>query len=213
MRAGSKWKWSLAAVGVGAVLAALVLGARLTSGAPARSEETFRSGLFDPPRVAPELDLEGSNGARVHLRDYAGKVVVLEFGFTFCTQVCPVTLAHLSQVFKQLGDDARDVQVVFVTVDPKRDSAERLAQYLASFHPSFVGATGTPKELQAVRDAYGIMAEEVIPKNAELGYEVNHSSFIYLVDRGGRLRALVPFGKPVDDIVNDIKFLLKDSLR
>src|SRR4030095_1794350 len=122
--------------------------------------------------------------------EYRGKVVILEFGFTFCQEVCPVTLSHLRQSFEKLGGAAAEVQLVFVPVDPKRDSPERLAEYLRAFNPSFVGATGTPQELQSVRDAYGIMAEEVVSKNAKLGYQVNHSSFIYLIDRDGRLRVL-----------------------
>jgi protein SCO1/2 len=203
---------SLAAVALSGAVVVVAMRAsvhRPPYAAAKAPEETFRSGLFDPPRDAPDFALQGSTGKTVRLRDYRGKIVVLEFGFTFCQHVCPVTLGNLRQVFAKLGPAASDVQVVFVTVDPKRDSPERLAQFLGALHPSFVGVTGTAEELRIVRDAYGIMAEEAVSKNAELGYEVNHSSFIYLVDRAGRLRVLIPFGKPVDDIVADLRSLLQ----
>lgn len=168
-----------------------------------------RSGLFDPPRLAPAFTLQGSNGKPLSLADHRGKIVILEFGFTFCEQVCPVTLAHLVDVFEQLGDEASQVQLVFVTVDPARDSPERLAQYLSAFHPSFLGATGPPEVLQAMRKDYGIVAEQVVSDNPKLGYQVNHSSFIYLVDRQGMLAALIPFDRAVKDIVADIELLLQ----
>jgi len=176
---------------------------------PKPAEGSFRSGVFEPPREAPNFTLDGSNGMKVSLRDYHGKVVVLEFGFTFCQQVCPVTLAHLTEVFTKLGPAASDVQVLYVTVDPKRDSPARLNEYLSAFNPSFLGATGTTSELEGVRQAYGIIANEVISENKQLGYEVSHSSFIYLIDRLGKIRTLVPFGTAADDIVHDINLLLK----
>lgn len=176
---------------------------------PALAREGFRTGVFEPPRKAPDFTLDGSNGAKVSLRDYLGKIVVLEFGFSSCSQVCPVTLSHLAEVDKKLGPAAADVQVIFVTVDPKRDSPARLREFLRGFDPRFVGATSDPDELARVRDAYGILAEEVASKNEEQGYQVNHSSFVYLIDRKGSIRTLVPFGTPADDIVADIRLLLR----
>jgi protein SCO1/2 len=136
-------------------------------------------------------------------------VVILEFGYTSCALVCPVTLARLTDVHKKLGSAARDVQLIYVTVDPKRDTPERLREHLTAFNPSFLGATGAPDELAAVQKAYGVIAEEVVSQNQALGYEVNHSSFLYLIDRQGKIRGLVPFGTPADDILHDIELLLK----
>jgi protein SCO1 len=199
-------KWVLAAGGFLAV-ASVAVGVAIESRGPQKKE--FTSGLFDPPRPAPPiLGLQGSNGKPLRMEDHRGKVVILEFGFTYCQAVCPVTLGHLTEVFRKLGDAARDVQVVFVTVDPKRDNPARMAEYLATFNPSFLGATGTPEALAAVRSEYGVVAEEVASSDPRLGYAVNHSSSIYLIDRAGMLRALIPFGRPVDDIVNDVELLL-----
>jgi protein SCO1/2 len=195
---------------VGALVVPLVAsGTYLASRRPARADQSFRSGIFEPPREAPAFSLIGSNGKILSLRDHRNKVVILGFGYTSCPYVCPFTLARLAEVHKKLGYAARDVQLIYVTVDPERDSAERLREYLAGFNPSFLGATGTRDELAAVLKAYGIVAEQVVAPNRAIGYDVDHSSFLYLVDRQGRLRGLVPIGTRADDIAHDLELLLK----
>ena len=191
------------------VLPLLALGTHFAFQRPARAEQGLRSGTFDPPREAPGFSLDGSNDKKLSLTDYLGKVVIVEFGYTFCEEVCPVTLAHLTGVYKKLGSAAGDVQLIYVTVDPARDSPQRLREHLAMFNPSFLGATGPPDELGAVQKAYGVVAKQVVSPNPALGYAVDHSSSLYLVDRQGKLRGLVPFGTPVDDIVHDLGLLLK----
>lgn len=141
------------------------------------------------------------------MREYRGKVVILGFGFTSCTEVCPITLATLAQAYRKLGAAAADVQVVYVTVDPERDDPERMKKYLQAFHPSFVGATGRAEDLAAVRKNYGVSAEK---RGTGDNYSVAHSSFTYLVDRRGRLRALMPYGRAADDYVHDINILLAE---
>ena len=173
----------------------------------AADDATLKAGVFDPPRVAPDFSLAGSDGAELTLGRYRGKVVVLAFGFTSCADVCPVTLGTLASAKKQLGAEWGGLQVVYVTVDPERDGAERMRTYLASFDPTFVGGTGTPEQLAAVRKEYGIIAEKV---KAASGYSVAHSSYTYLIDRAGRLRALMPYGHPADDYVHDLRILLKN---
>src|SRR4029078_1701445 len=101
----------------------------------------FKSGVFDPPSAAPDFQLQGSNGAPIVLSKFRGTVVAIAFGFTHRERICPVTLATLSAAFKKLGPAAADVQVIFVSVDPDRDSPDRLREYLQSFNPSFLGAT------------------------------------------------------------------------
>jgi len=195
---------------LGALLFPLVaLGTYLAFRQPPPAEQGLHSGTFEPPREAPAFSLDGSNGRKLSLRDHLGKVVILEFGYTFCEEVCPVTLAHLTEAYKKLGSAARDVQLIYVTVDPQRDSPERLREHLTAFNPTFLGATGDPGELAAVQKAYGVVAKQVVSRNPALAYAVDHSSSLYLVDRQGRLRGLVPFGTPVDDIVHDLGLLLK----
>ena len=92
-------------------------------------------------------------------------MVILEFGYTYCQEVCPITLARMTEVHRKLGDAARDVQLIYVTVDPQRDSPERLRDHLAGYDPSFLGATGTPDELAATLKSYGVVAEQVVAKD------------------------------------------------
>lgn len=165
----------------------------------------LKAGIFDPAREAPEFSVAGSDGAPLALSRYRGKVVVLAFGYTSCPNVCPVTLAVLAQAHRNLGALGSQVQVIYLTVDPERDSAERLKQYLAAFDPTFVGGTGTALQMAAVRKSYGVTAEKV---GTGKDYAVAHSSFVYLITREGRLRALMPFGHTADDYVHDISLLL-----
>jgi protein SCO1/2 len=176
--------------------------------ADAAVSDDFKGGRFDPPRPAPEFELQGSNGSSIKMSKFRGKVVALAFGFTYCPRICPVTLANLVKTQDLLEAAAADVQVIFVTVDPARDSPARLREFLSFFNPTFLGATGNAEQLETVRQDYGIMAKRAASENRKLGYEVHHSSFIYLIDREGNLRLLIPFGKPPEDIAHDIKLLL-----
>lgn len=187
-----------------------IAGAMLVTTACAAADIGLKAGVFEPPRAAPEIALPASDGSAFALNRYRGKVVVLQFGFTSCTEVCPVSLASLTQARKLLGPAAADVQVVFVTVDPERDNAARLRSYLASFDPSFVGITGTPVQMAAVQKAYGISVSRKMLEGSKTNYTVHHSSYLYFIDRKGMLRALMPFGRPDADIAHDIALLLKN---
>ncbi len=191
------------------VLPLVALGTYFSFQRPPLAEQGLRAGVFEPPREAPAFSLDGSDGKKLDLRDHLGKVVILQFGYTFCEDVCPVTLARLTEAYKKLGSASRDVQLIYVTVDPERDSPERLREHLAAFNPSFLGAAGTPDELEAVKKAYGVVARQVVSRNPALEYAVDHSSSLYLVDRQGKLRGLIPFGTPAGDIVHDLDLLLK----
>src|SRR5262245_36226242 len=114
----------------------------------AAEQVALKSGVFDPPRAAPEFTQPASTGKEFKLDSQRGKVVVLGFGFSHCPDVCPVTLAVLAQVRKQLGELADRMQVVYVTVDPERDTPARLREYLALFDKSFIGVTGAPEQLK-----------------------------------------------------------------
>jgi protein SCO1/2 len=179
------------------------LGFAATSAA--ESALDLKAGVFDPPRAAPAFTLQGSNGKPLKLSDFRGKVVILGFGFTSCPDVCPTTLGVLGQAHKKLGDQGKDVQVLYITVDPERDTAERMHAYLNAFDPSFIGGTGSADQLEAVRKEYGIQANR---KQYAESYTFGHSSFIYLIDRKGLLRALMPYGHSPDDYVHDAKLLL-----
>ena len=165
----------------------------------------MKAGVFSPSYAAPEFSLRGSDGSEVTLARYRGKVVLLTFGFTHCAAVCPTTLATLAQARNRLGKAAGSVQVIYVTVDPERDSARHMRDYLAAFDPSFIGATGAPQELAAVRQKYGVTA---VREGTGPDYAFAHTSSIFLIDRAGKLRALMPFGHGPADFAHDIDQLL-----
>ena len=181
----------------------------LACGARAGNVESLRTGAFDPPRAAPDFSLSGSNGAELTLSRSRGKVVALGFGYTSCPEVCPTTMAFLAQARRQLGTARDGFQVVYVTVDPERDTADRLRKFVTAFDPTFIGATGTAAQLAQVRSAYGIQVSKInSAKSTGSDYLLHHSSYVYLVDRSGNLRAMMPFGVSVDDIAHDVKVLL-----
>ncbi|HSW84262.1 MAG TPA: SCO family protein [Usitatibacter sp.] len=172
------------------------------------SQGELKAGVFDPPRAAPDFSLKGSDGGELKLSAYRGKVVVLGFGFTNCEFVCPTTLATLAKARKKLGPEGKKLQVVYVTVDPERDNPQRMRTYLTAFDPTFLGGTGTEQQLAGVRKDYGIVATKKAGSDPA-HYSVDHSSFVYLIDREGRLRALSPYGRSADDIAHDVAILLK----
>lgn len=189
------------AAGIVLLLACMLLP---VAAQPAEAD-ALKAGVFNPAREAPDFSVDGSDGTALTLQHFRGKVVVLGFGYTSCPNVCPATLAVLAMAHRKLGTLGSQVQVIYLTVDPERDSAGRLKQYLASFDPAFVGGTGTAAQMEAVRKSYGVTAER---HGTGKDYAVAHSSFVYLITRDGKLRALMPFGHKADDYVHDISMLL-----
>ncbi|HEX5787206.1 MAG TPA: SCO family protein [Woeseiaceae bacterium] len=180
--------------------------------AAAAGEPQFIGGVFDPPREAPDFSLAASDGNELRLSDYRGKVVLLGFGFTSCPEVCPTTLAVLAMARDKLGDDAGEVQVLYVTVDPDTDTPERMRDYLRGFDESFLGATGTAEQLDAVRRDYGVIANRIPHGVSEgKGYTYAHSSYVYLIDRSGRIRALMPYGHKPEDFAHDLRLLIEEQ--
>jgi protein SCO1/2 len=198
-------RWNVTRVQyIAALLLALLLVSVCTV-TPVSAGPVLKAGVFNPPRMAPDFSLRGSDGSNVTLARYRGKVVLMAFGYTNCAAVCPTTLATLAQTRSGLGKAADAVQVIYVTVDPERDNAARLKEYLAAFDPGFIGATGTPATLTAVQRKYGITA---VRHGTGKDYVIAHTSSIFLIDRAGRLRALMPFGHDAIDFVHDVKLLL-----
>jgi protein SCO1/2 len=138
-----------------------------------------------------------------------GDIVLLFFGYTSCPDVCPTTLSEMKRVLAELGSNAGQVQVIFVTVDPERDTPQKLRDYVSIFNPAFIGLSGSMEELQEVWSDYGVYREEEQLPNSATGYLVNHTARVYLIDRDGNLRLSYSFGTPTDDFVHDLKILFK----
>jgi protein SCO1/2 len=168
----------------------------------------FKGGLLTPPKTASDFALTTQDGKDFRLSRERGNVVALWFGYTFCPDVCPTTLAELAQARMRLGADARRFRIVFVTVDPERDTPARLREYTSAFGGSFTSLTGSPERLAEVRKAYGVVADKRVVAGTSATYLIDHSAFVYVIDPAGQLRLMFPFGMSVDDMVHDFKQLL-----
>lgn len=174
-------------------------------GAPYR----FRGTVIDPPNDAPDFTLAGQDGQPFRLSEQRGNVVALYFGFTSCPDVCPTTLSDLAAVRRQLGADAEQLRVVLITVDPERDTQERMAQYTKAFDPTFIGLRPTPAELASVLKAYGATAVKRELPGSALGYTMDHSSFIYVIDAAGRWREVFGHGTEIADMTSDLRHVIQ----
>lgn len=202
----SRFGWATTRRVLGSLLLVQALSPALTVG---ETRPAFRSGVLEPARPAPDFALTAPDGSEFRLSRQRGKVVALTFGYTFCPDVCPTTLAELAAAKGKLGDDARRFTVAFITVDPERDGPERLRTYTAAFDRSFVGLTGSPEQLAAVRQAYGVTAIKRIVAGTTASYLMDHSAFVYVIDADGRLRLMFPFGTSVENIAHDLRLIMR----
>lgn len=170
---------------------------------------SFNGMVIQSPQRAADFTLSASTGERVGLNDLRGKTVLLFFGYTYCPDVCPTTIADLTQAMKILGPKkAAQIQVVFVSVDPERDTPERLAEYLSYFNPDFLGMTGTPDELIAASTPFGIFYEKHEGTPAT-GYLVDHTATVTLIDKDGYVRMVFPYGMGADLMAGDLAHFVK----
>ena len=173
--------------------------------------DTFRGTTYtEPYPVAPEIQLTRIENSDFHLSEMRGSVVALFFGYTSCPDICPTTMAELNQALGELGDQADQVQVLFVTVDPERDTPERMQEYVNHFNPDFIGLSGSEADLAKVWNSYGVF-REVVEGTSAAGYLVNHTARVTLIDQQGNLRVSFPVDTPVEDVVHDLKLLLTPS--
>ncbi|MBU1365195.1 MAG: SCO family protein [Gammaproteobacteria bacterium] len=175
-----------------------------------RPPVTFRNTDLTGATFGRQLALVDHHGQSRSLTDFQGKATVVFFGYTSCPDICPTMLAKLADVMKALGGDAERVQVLFVTVDPERDSAERLKAFVPWFHPTFLGLRGDAAQTRAATEEFRVFAARK-PVEGELGYVIDHSTGAYVFDPAGRLRLYVKDTSSVDDITADIRLLLQGN--
>lgn len=189
----------IALVVIGTVAAGVILFSK---------PDTFRGTTYaEPYPVASEINLTRADGTEFQLRQAHGKVVALFFGYTSCPDICPTTLAELNQALGDLGDRSSQVEVLFVTVDPARDTPTRVQEYVNHFNPNFVGLSGAEPDLAKVWNDYGVF-RQIVDGTSAAGYLVDHTARVTLIDQQGNLRVSFPFDTPVEDVVHDLNLLL-----
>ncbi|TAK20783.1 MAG: copper chaperone PCu(A)C [Chloroflexota bacterium] len=198
---------------IGALAVAIALGATYAAIAgwiPGAGNRpiSFNGGLLETPMTIPALHLQRADGGTFETADLLGRYSLVFFGYTHCPDVCPLTLAHAAQVARSLGDDAAMLDVYLVTVDPERDTAERMETYMANFGPRAVGLLGTADALDASYQAFGASHAKRPDPNRPGEYTVDHSAILYLVEPTGAVRLIYPFNMEPELITADLKTLL-----
>ncbi|MDB5858244.1 MAG: electron transport protein SCO1/SenC [Ramlibacter sp.] len=182
--------------------------AALAAAGCTESKPQFKAVDITGADYARDFPLPDIDGKPRSIKDFAGKVVVLFFGYTQCPDVCPTTLAEIAQAKKLLGPDGDKVQGVFITVDPERDTPQVLKAYMGNFDPGFVALRGTPEQLAAVAKDFKVYFKRVDGK-APGSYTMDHSAASYAYDPQGRLRLYVRYGNGPQALADDLRLLLK----
>jgi protein SCO1 len=203
------WRvWTVAVVLLVAVVLSVVLGVKQ------QAQQGFFGMRMFPLKTAYDFKLNGRNGTEVRLDQLQGKVVLFLFGFTHCANICPTSLTNLADVYQALTPEERkQVQIVFISVDPNRDSPQTLEQYVTSFDPSFLGLTGPKSAIDQTVLAYGGSYEMVAGStNQPNDYSVDHSAYTYLINPSGKFELLYGNEKLVDvqQMVADIRAVLHE---
>lgn len=170
----------------------------------------FKGATIEPPDMATDFTLIDQDGQPFRLSDQRGKVVVIFFGYTNCPDICPATMSDMQVVMNRLGDKRDQLKVVFVTVDPERDTSERLQRFIGMFDSDIVGLTGDTAALNAVYKAYGAGATRRDLPDSALGYAMDHTATSTVIDKQGQRRLLFGFGTPVDDMFSDLSALINE---
>jgi protein SCO1/2 len=191
-------------------LAGVVAAFMLAACQPAPQAPTFQATDITGAAFARDFRLTDHNGQVRTLADFQGKVVAIFFGYTHCPDVCPTTLSDFAAALQQLGLQAERVQVVFVTVDPERDTPDLLKQFVPAFNPGFLGMYGDEDTLKQLAREYKVVYQKT-SVNAADDYLIDHSAGTYVYDPKGRLRLLMPYGSSPDAIAQDLRVLLATS--
>ena len=172
----------------------------------------YHGALVQPPLPIADFSLPAMDGTEFRLSDHGEQVILLYFGYTSCPDVCPATLYQVKQAVEKLGDQAGEVQVVMVTVDPERDTPERLTAYLTNINPSFIGLRTTDlAQLDEVMSQFGAYYEiDPNTSGSAAGYTISHTASVFVIDRDMSLRLVFPFGTTGEDMADDLSHLLRE---
>lgn len=159
--------------------------------------------MTQPSSVGGPFNLVDQNGTPVTEKNFLGKPFFVFFGFTNCPDICPTTLFEISEVLQKLGPDAEKTSVIFVSVDPERDTPDKLKEYLSSFHPRISGLTGRPEEVSKMEKEYRVYAKKVPLKDGD--YTMDHTAVVYLMDKNGRFVAPFNLKRNADEAAADLR--------
>jgi protein SCO1/2 len=154
--------------------------------------------------IGGPFSLVGADGKPVTDRDFRGRYMLIFFGFTHCPDICPAELQVIAQALEQLGDKAKTVVPIFITLDPERDTPQAMANYVKSFGPNFVGLTGSPEAIEAAAKAYRVVYSKVENKGSAGDYSVDHSALVYLMDPEGRYVTHFSYGLSADQMAEKL---------
>ncbi len=189
--------------------AALVLLGMLMMGC--QSSYEYQGNLLDPPLPLSDFELTATDGQPFHLSDIEGDIALIYFGYTFCPDVCPLTMNDIREALEGLEGRER-VHVLFITADPERDTPEALARYVSVFDPSFIGLTDDYAKIETVMKDYGAFAERVEMAGSDAEYLINHTARVYLVGPERELLLTYPFGFETEELRSDLEHLLESSV-
>jgi protein SCO1/2 len=176
----------------------------------APTTHTWQGSPYDPPRKAPSIQIAHPTGDSFDLSEQAGIVTLLYFGYAYCPDVCPATLAILGQVFNELDITPAQAQVLMITVDPARETPESVAAYTRRFHPDFIGLWADEDTLQTIMQAYGVVAIQE-PSDDPERYLITHTARVFLIDKQGFLRVHYPFGTTPQAFMTDLAYVLEEE--
>lgn len=200
--------WLLILLGLAGGLFVGVVGITWLIGEPIIGGPNFHGTVIRSPEPAANFTLLNVDSEEVSLKDFRGQVVLLYFGYTYCPDVCPATMTELKQAVEEIGNRAKDVQVIMISVDPERDSPEQLQNYVSHFHDSFIGLSGTEEEILGITTQYGVFYEKHEGTVAS-GYLIDHTATVIVIDREGKLRLVYPFNTQSEDIASDLRYLVR----
>ncbi|MBI5052917.1 MAG: SCO family protein [Chloroflexi bacterium] len=185
---------------------------------------TFRGTVIEPRTIAPGFTFTNQYRQTVRLEDYRGKIVLIYFGFTNCPDACPKTLGTWKSVYNALGAEAEQVRFLFISIDPKRDTPERMKEFLNTYNPNYVGLVGTMDTIDDAAQSYLVFkyaddeeaytsghqhSDSTLPELTPNTYKIYHSSLTYVVDRAGKIALVFPLDTTVQDVTLDLRILLK----
>jgi protein SCO1 len=190
---------ALMSLAIGAVIAGVTVGRR--PGVTAQNSETVTGKAL----IGGPFSLVDTNGKRVRDTDFRGRYMLVFFGYTYCPDICPAGLQVISAALEQLGTAGEQITPVFITIDPARDTPDKLAAYLKSFNPRFIGLTGSPEEIATAIKAYRVYAKKVPDERNPADYTMDHTSIVYLMNPAGNMVAFAPDATKADALVEQVR--------